>query len=75
MTCASAYAVTWRVIFISMGNSTDLCPLRTVEILCDGDPGKIDETETAAEEALCARLSFWDGVLEAIEAVGAARAA
>ncbi len=28
----------------------------------------IDEAETAAEEAICARIRFWDGVLEAIQA-------
>ena len=49
--------------------------LRMVEILCDGDPVKIDEAETAAEEALCARLRFWDGVLGAIEVARAARVA
>ena len=49
--------------------------LRLLEILCDQDAVKIDEAETAAEEALCARLRFWDGVLEAIEAARAARAA
>lgn len=35
--------------------------------LCGGDPVKVEEAEAAAEEALCARIRFWDGVLEAIE--------
>jgi hypothetical protein len=28
----------------------------------------IEEAEAAAEEAICARIRFWDGVLEAIQA-------
>jgi Protein of unknown function (DUF3050) len=36
--------------------------------LCGDDPQRIEEAETAAEEAVCARIRFWDGVLEAIEA-------
>lgn len=42
--------------------------LSLLESLCGGDPVKIDEAETAAEEAVCARIRFWDGVLEAIRA-------
>jgi hypothetical protein len=42
--------------------------LKLVESLCGSDPLKIEEAETAAEEAICARIRFWDGVLEAIEA-------
>ncbi len=42
--------------------------LRMLEILCNEDPVKGEEAETAAEEALCARIRLWDGVLEAIEA-------
>lgn len=38
-----------------------------VEHLCGGDAAKIEEAETAAEEAICARIRFWDGVLDAIE--------
>ena len=34
--------------------------------LCGDDPERIADAETAAEEAICARLRFWDGVLEAI---------
>lgn len=49
--------------------------LRMLEILCDGDPVKIEEAETAAEEAMCARIRFWDGVMEAIESARAGRAA
>ncbi|MEA3276473.1 MAG: DUF3050 domain-containing protein [Pseudomonadota bacterium] len=40
--------------------------LQLLEALCEGDPAKIEEAETAAEEAICARIRFWDGVLEAI---------
>jgi hypothetical protein len=47
--------------------------LALLDELCAGDPDKIDEAETAAEEALCARIRFWDGVLEAIETSRAAR--
>lgn len=41
--------------------------MRLLETLCGNDPERIEEAETAAEEALCARIRFWDGVLEAIE--------
>jgi hypothetical protein len=41
--------------------------LRLVESLCGDDRRKIEEAETAAEESICARIRFWDGVLEAIE--------
>ncbi|MEY6432479.1 DUF3050 domain-containing protein [Thioalkalicoccus limnaeus] len=40
--------------------------------LCGDDPQRIAEAETAAEEAICARLRFWDGVLEAIHTARAA---
>lgn len=40
---------------------------RLLDHLCRGDQVKIEEAETAAEEAICARIRFWDGVLEAIE--------
>ncbi len=49
--------------------------LRLLDDLCAGDPQRIEEAETAAEEALCARIRFWDGVLEAIEAARASRSA
>ncbi|NEX22197.1 DUF3050 domain-containing protein [Thiorhodococcus mannitoliphagus] len=42
--------------------------LKLLETLCGDDPKRIEEAETAAEEALCARIRFWDGVVEAIEA-------
>lgn len=45
--------------------------LRLLEVLCEGDPLRIEEAETAAEEAICARIRFWDGVLGAIEAARA----
>jgi hypothetical protein len=41
--------------------------LKLLEHLCGDDPNRIEEAETAAEEALCARIRFWDGVLEAIQ--------
>jgi hypothetical protein len=42
--------------------------LKLLDALCGGDPKRIEEAETAAEEALCARIRFWDAVLEAIKA-------
>ncbi len=42
--------------------------LRLLDHLCGGDATKIEEAETAAEEAICARIRFWDGVLDAIKA-------
>lgn len=36
--------------------------------LCGDDETRISEAETAIEEAICARIRFWDGVHEAIEA-------
>ncbi len=47
--------------------------LRLLDALCAGDPQRIEEAETAAEEALCARIRFWDGVLAAIESARAIR--
>lgn len=41
--------------------------MKLLETLCGDDPERIEEAETAAEEAVCARIRFWDGVLEAIE--------
>jgi hypothetical protein len=41
--------------------------LRLLESLCEGDPTLIAEAETAAEEAICARIRLWDGVLEAVQ--------
>jgi hypothetical protein len=41
--------------------------LKLLKALCGGDPARIDEAQTAAEEALCARIRLWDGVLAAIE--------
>lgn len=41
--------------------------LELLEALCEGDPVKLQEAETAAVEAINARLRFWDGVLQAIE--------
>lgn len=42
--------------------------IKLLETLCGDDPTRIEEAETAAEEAVCARIRFWDGVVEAIEA-------
>lgn len=41
--------------------------LRLLDHLCGGNPSKIEEAETAAEEAVCARIRFWDGVLDAVQ--------
>ncbi|EGV29695.1 hypothetical protein ThidrDRAFT_3139 [Thiorhodococcus drewsii AZ1] len=40
--------------------------MKLLERLCADDPERIEEAETAAEEAICARIRFWDGVLESI---------
>lgn len=42
--------------------------MQLLEMLCADDPQRISAAETAAEEALCARIRFWDGVHEAIAA-------
>jgi hypothetical protein len=42
--------------------------VRLLETLCGNDPQKIEEAETVAEESICARIRFWDGVLEALKA-------
>jgi hypothetical protein len=42
--------------------------LELLATLCGGNATRITEAETAAEEAICARIRFWDGVLEAIHA-------
>ncbi len=41
--------------------------LQLLEHLCGDDPEKFAEAAAAAEEAICARIRFWDGVLAAIE--------
>jgi hypothetical protein len=41
--------------------------MRLLATLCGADAQRIEEAETAAEEAICARIRFWDGVLDAIE--------
>ncbi len=41
--------------------------LALLKALCGDDAVRIEEAETAAEEAICARIRFWDGVLDAIE--------
>ena len=42
--------------------------LRLLASLCGDDPTRIEEAEAAAEECICARIRFWDGVLDAINA-------
>jgi hypothetical protein len=42
--------------------------LRMLGSLCGDDPEKSEEAEAAAEEALCARIRFWDGVQDVIQA-------
>lgn len=41
--------------------------LALLRALCGDDPERIEAAQTAAEEAVCARIRFWDGVLDAIE--------
>ena len=41
--------------------------LRLLNELCGGDTSKIDESLQAAEQAVEARLQFWDGVEQAIQ--------
>jgi hypothetical protein len=41
--------------------------LRLLDQLCAGEEAKIQEAMVAADEAIHARLQFWDGVREAIE--------
>jgi hypothetical protein len=41
--------------------------MRLLNSLCDKDPLKIDEAIAAANQAVEARLAFWDGVLASIE--------
>jgi len=55
---------------ISSATATTMAPftLRLLETLCGDDKDKIFEAETAAEEAICARIRFWDGILDAIAA-------
>ncbi len=40
--------------------------MRLLEYLCDEDDKRLEEAEAAAEEAICARMRFWDGVHESI---------
>ena len=37
--------------------------LSMLEQLCGDDPERLEEAVVAAEEAICARIRFWDGVL------------
>ena len=47
--------------------------LRLLQGLCAGDPARIDEAQSAAVQAVEARLAFWDGVCAALP--GGARGA
>jgi hypothetical protein len=38
-----------------------------VDELCQGDPGKLSEAQAAAQQALEARILFWDNVLAALK--------
>jgi len=49
------------------GNIHGPLSMQLLAHLCGDDDAKIDEAETAAEEAICARIRFWDCVLDAIE--------
>ncbi|KAA6184850.1 DUF3050 domain-containing protein [Thiohalocapsa marina] len=42
--------------------------LKLLDSLCGDDSKRLEEAATAAEEAVCARLRLWDGVLEAVRA-------
>jgi hypothetical protein len=42
--------------------------MRLLDALCGDEPQRLEEAATAAEEAICARIRFWDGVLDAIHA-------
>jgi hypothetical protein len=44
--------------------------LQLLEHLCGGDGVRVEEAQAAAEEAICARIRLWDGVLEAIASGG-----
>ncbi|MCW2307198.1 DUF3050 domain-containing protein [Rhodobium gokarnense] len=43
--------------------------LKLLNALCEGDPQRLGEAREAATAAVAARLTFWDGVHEAISAV------
>ena len=45
--------------------------LRLLETLCAGDATRIVEAQTAAETAIAARITFWDGVMDAMLNTGA----
>jgi hypothetical protein len=47
--------------------------LMMLEQLCADDPTRTKEALCAAEEAICARIRFWDGVLEAVRQARAER--
>lgn len=40
--------------------------MQLLDELCGGDSDRVEQAETAAEEVLCARIRFWDGIRAAI---------
>jgi hypothetical protein len=46
--------------------------LQLLDELCGGDPGRVAEAEAAARTALEARITFWDGVVQAMGRASAA---
>lgn len=56
-----------RHIHLDEGQHAPLS-LRLLNELCDGDAVKIAEATAAAEQAIAARIAFWDGVLAALTA-------
>jgi hypothetical protein len=43
--------------------------LKLVDLLCDGDANKVEEAEQAAIKAIRARITFWDGVYDALQKI------
>ncbi len=41
--------------------------LRLLDSLCAGDATRLAEAQAAAEQAIAARIAFWDGVMEAMQ--------
>lgn len=47
--------------------------LRLLDSLCGGDATRIAEARAAAEQAIAARIAFWDGVMDAMQDSDCAR--
>lgn len=43
--------------------------LKLVDLLCEGDANKVKEAEQAAITAIRARITFWDGVYDALQKI------